>query len=106
MGALEHTHAGVLEELHERGHPVRFVVVVAEHRDARDRHSVQLVEQHLELALGAQPRQVAGEQERVGDVGQLEECGAQRARRVGSGVHVADRRDADHRTSSAAEGAC
>ena len=81
-----------------------MVVVVAKHGNHRNRQAAQVVGQHPDLFRSTAARQVAGQQEEIGPVGEVQQARSEDVLGAGAVVKIADGRDPDHATGSSPSG--
>lgn len=99
--ALEHCDAVIGQAFRDVVGMVAVVVVIAEDGDDGHTDVGELVGHRRSLVEGADPSEIACEQQDVGTIGQRVQLRSQRAARVGAEVYVTDCRDPHQCRSSA-----
>lgn len=99
--ALQDDRSDVPQDRRDLRLSIQMVVVVAEHRHHLNAEPLQLARQRPGLLGIAGLRQVPGDQQHVGAIGNGRELLAERRGRVWAHVHVPDGGHPDHRTRSA-----
>src|SRR5439155_17018125 len=74
---------------------VGAVVVVAKHGNHRNRQAAQVVGQNPDLFRSTAARQVAGQQEEIGPVGEVQQARSEDVLGAGGVVNIAAGRDTD-----------